>query len=133
MILDCRSHLASWGPIMRKVPTPSGRQSTGFLSPATLCSAGSSATSSTSCCGTGIRTYVNTKTLSPSYCNCVLILNVKDVSLSLFPLLFLQVIKDSMRNKADLTDMSRMWVRIMSSHTVISLIYRIFHITLKIL
>ena len=59
-ILDCRHHLASWGPIMRKVPTHSGQWSTGFLSPATRCSAGSSATSSTSCCETDTQTYVKT-------------------------------------------------------------------------
>lgn len=38
-------------------------------------------------------------------------LSSPSVASSLFLLLSLQVIKDSMRNKADLTDMSRMWVR----------------------
>lgn len=45
------------------------------------------------------------------------------VASSLFLLLSLQVIKDSMRNKADLTDMSRMWVRkqiILTSHDTVS-------------
>lgn len=63
-ILDCPCHPASWGPIMRRAPTLSGRRSTGFLSPATRCSAGSSATSSTSCCETAIQTYVR-KTQRP--------------------------------------------------------------------
>lgn len=52
VLLNLCSHPASWGPITRRAPTPSGPQSTGFLCPATRCSAGSSATSSTSCCGT---------------------------------------------------------------------------------
>lgn len=113
-ILDCPCHPASWGPIMRRAPTLSGRRSTGFLSPATRCSAGSSATSSTSCCETAIRTYVR-KTRRPVtqkyHENTHVTSNSSSPSSSLSLPPSLQVIKDSMRNKADLTDMSRMWVR----------------------
>lgn len=52
-------HPVSWGPIMKKAPTPFGQLSTAFLSPVTQCSAGSSATSSTSCCEMDIQTYGN--------------------------------------------------------------------------
>ena len=130
VILDSPCHPASWGPIMRKAPTLSGQRSTGFPSRATRCSAGSSATSFTSCCETDIQTYVtiaqpfplthhNTGSgYSPLFhCSFVSVHTVVLIRSFSFtntrPLLCLplQVIKDSMRNKADLTDMSRMWVR----------------------
>lgn len=149
VILDCLHHPAYWEPIMRKAPTPSGQQSTGSLFPATQCSAGSSAMSSTSCCEMDIQTYVmitHTHThwlLICPWCSFVcfvpyvysarhphntvmFLINYTQSDLfvalirlpfsvsclfALFLLSSLQVIKDSMRNKADLTDMSRMWVR----------------------
>jgi len=46
-----------------------------------------------------------------SVCVCIDRLMIDSVSVSRLLPLCLQVIKDSMRNKADLTDMSRMWVR----------------------
>lgn len=115
---------------MRKVPTRSGGRSTGSLSPATPCSAGSSATFSTSCCETDIQTCVwrtlllYAKSSAPDESCFVNPPHPHPTPTAPFCFLSLQVIKDSMRNKADLTDMSRMWVRkqimLLSQHEVTS-------------